>query len=1236
MLLKRHKLLLLFLLHTGGAVFCASQPSPSLCADPLEKIGSGKTFLTQEQEVANLLEEIQKSRSIFMDPFLFMRDIASGRAIWQGLQEAFPLLPAVRAAVNLSHAEQTGIDSTLVQSVTRKTREVLEAHHQKKGDVTAIDGAYIALSKINEVFIRERSQQTESKNSQGNRNDETKKKEEQKEEKRKSKETDFPEPMDRYKPHNKDTQAKKEGQSTPVSIVEFNEPGIVYFKGEHFQLLGPEGWYKVPVMEARRVQHAGGATHELIVRSGRKKGVPLVLHIPLGYIPVEMENTQGKVEKQSDGNYTVTSFVDELHVPMMPQGRAVRPLSPLEMDIYTTPTGLSFERWPEWLQKDIELLKGEYENGRIGNLGVAKIIEQMVSTRFKYRVDKDDVKDIQAIVQRGAFQCDIATTLAASLLRDQFKIPARAVGGDLGHHNPRTPLSSHVIQPSTRHMWLEVPDEQGKWNGFDPTPKEKDRKVDEPEGKEENPFQPNTNSRNDEQKGKGKKTEEDSQREQGTSSQRNSHSDSAPQNEGETTGAKSTKELIDLVKKQLEKTRQKKEAASEEQDRKEVQDPSNESQGPVENAGKATVLKSKKEKTIDDIKFSNPLIKDFVKQVFKWALDESLDSSTKQQRLRLLKGAMGTHQMGGEAFQSAKNLVDEGLDLFEAEQPPFEQWINRIVQQAPKTTLNQTVHDLVKLQRQMEWTLKFKDPEERAPLENVLRALKDIRASVGRVKHPKSESIRIVEELIDSLPGNISRNILRNEAKYLGGIQTGLNEATLQLAKSITSKKDPLLQKMRLLSALGPHTDFLVDPVHLPSQGEQRTVLREVLPQRRPKSLMITNDPRDRRAGFIKLNPMLSDQTALRTGQMAVLAQNRYVKIPSGFKDTDPEKATILCVDTSGSMSGERIDFQAQYIAALVDRALSDVNPAGKAKHRVYIIPFSSTPREAIEVTSAEEAKALLLGTKRGYQVADGGTAIEAALLAAAKTVKQAGESTDKALARATVILTSDGGNTIHEKNVRDAFSDARRTKKHGANQDLQIKFGFVAIGGTNQSLVELANSSEKLGGEGKGMYIEFHDSSIQTILQAVESVPQPVNDFWTETKYSDAPIDIKASFGRLAAANQKYRLGLSKTYSSTGTQTLDWLVEASKRETEREDKRKGSAKSILRSFRDNLDVFGSYFSPQERAHILNGSLKKFKEIVKGEPETWDIAETAEIRHLIFWPETGLSENPNILEKKTE
>ncbi len=1174
-------------LFAGFAGHVQASPTAS-CEDLLA--GSDPSLV----EAQKLRHELQEKLGVFQDPFLFDSNVEQTVATWNKLLENYPHLRDLQDAVYECLKQNKPFDKKLEKEVLAKAKELLDSGEKNSYLIAAV---IEALRKIELVHIHNLPTPPPPKGKKEGKDN--KKNENKPQPPPPPQPPSYPQLSKKYQAHNKDTEGSDNDEKR-VPIASVNARDISYWRAIVYQFVDATSneWGQVAITRPQQVLPTQISLHTVKLHALGDKGAELPVLIPQGFIPQVFESKDGKVFQDESGNFYFIAYGETLEVPVLPQGLAARPLSPSEIEIYTTPSGVKFSDWPEDLQNAVINLKEARARGGFqgpqGDVELAQVLGSFIANHFKYRVDKDPPASAPELAKRRAFQCDTSVTILVSLLRDEFQIPSRPVGGFTGVRDKTNPSESHVVSPAQAHAWAEIADKEGNWHGVDATPHTKDR---------ETKPQSNKDSFEDINRSSESKDKIDP-----------NNVDGVPQDNSKDAG-KDLKALIDEeVKRQLEKKK-----AQEDEAKKNGEKSSGKEEGKTKgekSAKEATPpqhhKKVKTDELLEKLEQNNPYVVRLVKRLFLWALDPQLPLSEKANRINALKAKLGTDtdaEANFPAFKPAKSLLSEATLIFAGTpRPAFLAWLETVLSQTSQKPINETVEEILQIQHQLEFTMKFMDPSEKQSFLPILDSVNVLRRALSEIKHPDSKAIRIAEELFKNLAGNISRRVLWERFHLKDSL--GDDVATLDFAKAISNGK---LNDFRLSSILGPHTEFVVDPIHTPSRGERKTWQRALRKQKGRHEILMTSDPRDHR-GFVRLNPHLTDEQALIRGEMGVVIQRRKIQYPTGIKDTDPEKATVIAIDTSGSMSGDPAYFQTQYVGALVDRALSDVNPNGKARHRVYILAFDTEVHDVIEVTSPKEAIALLQDLKNRTSNTAGGTDIQAALLKAAQILKKASVEGNKALSRANVVLASDGGSSVSIPEIKKAFDDVGR--------DTDILLSFVAINGTNPDLVALVDEGKKLGVE-KSLYIEWSPQDISRLIAESQAKPEPISDFWTKTRWDELPTNVIQAFmgvGQAIVSSRSNRMDLV----DNALQRLQEQLRTFSRK-ERNVKRDGSSAGKLMGFRRALNHIGATFSPMDRARILNEVLLELNAMLSEPFETLDHSELAEFHHILSWPAAGVA-----------
>lgn len=1209
---------LAFILTTGCFFTLAVASSPfSGCASHLSFAAnsSDDATLNKLQSTRRLLES---KLGIHRDPFVWASNVDAGVRIWSRLCESFPLLIDVSEAVYVAHEKGRDVPEALEEGTLKEAEALLE----KISDRDAMAGAVKALLKLEEIRVRslpppkEKEEKRESKQ------------EDKKEEKQKGKEPQkkgppnpqYPEPMQVYQAKNKDSESEGGGNEERVPIATVNKGGVSYFRMAAFQVVDPltNRWAQTAVTNPSQLQVTQTSAYSVKVYPYAEKGQVLPLLVPQGFVPVTFSDAHSRVTQDETGNFFFQTQLDTLEVPLLPQGMANRPLSPPEKDLYTAPSQILLSAWPKALQGAVEQLEAARDEGKFsgvdGDVKLAQVLGSYIANHFKYRVDKNGEESAVTLVNKGAFQCDTAATLLTTLLRNEFKIPCRPVSGFRGMRRVGEPDASHVISPAQAHAWVEVADASGNWHGVDPAPKKKDRKT-----KQDSADDDFRGIESEKQESENQNAEKGDKKESPSASGAGKEVGGDPtpgtmdgtQKDNSGGSEKTLEELIAeveaLQKKKNEERAQSEKSKGKQAGKQSGQEPNKTEEDTTDNAHEIG-NKQAPDDQLRKIEGRNPFIRRLLTRMVSWALDQRLGTKTKLQRLNQLKAILGNDSENHfPSLLRLKTVLSQTNSLFTGDKPPFDKWLESLFLE--RKSLNSISDEIVHVQRQIEFTLTFLDPEERAPLERILRELLQVRRALGQIRHKDSEAIRIALELHGNLPGNISRKIISDQFGISGHL--GDDIGTLSLSKAISEGK---LNDYRLSSILGPHTDFVVDPIPKPRQGERRTWDHSLNRRSRP-DILLTSDPRYR--SRIRLYEHLTDKEALARGEMGVLINRRRVPYIAGTQDSEPEKATVILLDTSGSMAGNNAYFQSMYVGALVDRALSDLGPDGKTRHRVYVVPFDTDTHHEVEVNSTKEAIDFVknVRTKTGNTCKR--TDIQRALLRAAEMLRVANETGDRVFSRATVVLCSDGQSNVDAPTIKKAFDSV------GNKTD--ILMAFVAIGSTNPKLVEL--TSKNLGSE-KSMYIEWNGSDIDRVISDSHALAKPINDFWTNYSWNNLPAEVPRAFAALERALGVYRAQSSVLDAQKNSFRGNTLALQKKSEVpviNRPEKRRGSHYGKLSAFRRFLTEIGSRIGAEDRARLLDEVFIQWPRLVSESMNALDHQELAALDFIFKWPQTGVA-----------
>ncbi len=173
----------------------------------------------------------------------------------------------------------------------------------------------------------------------------------------------------------------------------------------------------------------------------------------------------------------------------------------------------------------------------------------------------------------------------------------------------------------------------------------------------------------------------------------------------------------------------------------------------------------------------------------------------------------------------------------------------------------------------------------------------------------------------------------------------------------------------------------------------------------------------------------------------------------------------VYVCDASGSMHGQRARFRDAVLLAelnnLRQRALR-----GQSFDPLYYCFFTDAPQELVRVDSAASAtrhirKLLTESPARGQ------TDITLALLQAFDSIRAA-RGKDPYLARATVVLVTDGEDRVALEQLREARAPVG---------DVEVAMSFIALGEENRDLRSLVREQRASGG--RAFYVHLSDAEI-------------------------------------------------------------------------------------------------------------------------------------------------------------
>ena len=1031
----------------------------------------------QADEIEQLQVEYRKVLGIFVDPFDLVWSPEEGERLFARLtvhKEGKDWIPGPLGVINTelkkSLVFSVSYDEEMVGRLLSDIRSSLGKDGTERMDRQS---NLLALKYIRE-YLRRFEKKQEIIDRDGERIEETK---QEKEDSPKPKEQQTPQPPPRYpklpksyKPFTKDV-SQTGGEQTPYRVAEVNFKAKLFVGRRYGEILryAPEPFNEgVLPLAQRQPGKFKKTSRKMIVHTLGEREVTLFL--PSGYRPLQPSDARASIFVEESGGYVLRlkANLSEVVIPLVEDSKIVL-MAPV-LEYYSRPVGFAENEWPDKIQAEV-LRRFSREAGLKQPLEVARTLTQHISQEYLYSINARVETDPIDALNGGSFQCDMAAFIMIGILRDVYQIPARAVGGyPAKKYKSGADQKSYLVLPATGHAWVEV-FHAGEWHTFDPTPVKKDGKESEDDSQSEySSWESGTES--------SKKNEESSLKEQRPrgNQERENHISRLQKNTEE--GLE--KNLTDKEKLEFKK--------DEELSLKELAD--NLELGSLE-------LEPKQD---------NPL----TARAMRVFLQTALDPHRKGEEVQtMLNGMLKVSREFSDPQFS--RLYREALDVHSGNHPGLNDWVEQLIAKIPKQDLNKTHQDMFKFKSSLEIFAKVMDLNGGIPYPGKLLELLDSAyALINAQIHPDAKDIGIVQHLAKNLP-ELALQLLKRRYDLSS---VGPNSPTMKVAQQMRKGK---LSDLRLMAILNPLTDFILNASPRPDSIEvrqwqrnlRRTMGRDLLPLERPSDV----------TRAIIQRPDLSIEDNIKNGTIFVPTRRQITPISLGYGKDEAERISIVLYDTSGSMSGSTGHFQAGLISTFTAKALSDLSPSGRHRHKVVLVPFDSEPKKPIPVTNAAQGLDIIDNYHTKLGNTGGGTDIQAALMQAMSLIADAEKRSGEPLAAANIILMTDGQSDIDAKELYRARS--------AIDRQTPLQTMFISIGETNPQLMEFAMDSRSTGME-KGFYREFRSDHIEDILKEAAELDFDGQDYFYTEK---APEDIQEIYtimeyirGEVAIFSRKIR----------------------------------------------------------------------------------------------------------------
>lgn len=1032
--------------------------------------GQTKIFLKQMEEgdytlAESTLSEMLKGEAL--DPFENLYTYRKTSEKWSVLYNYIPALKDLESMVNRSEGNMV---------TEEEYRKILRDFHAAVAKSLGLDGNLKGKDHIQALYrglydlslIKSQTKFT---------SDESQKKEvadgdEMEEEREKNKEQEKPEDnpwessKDQYKPRNKPFETEEgSAKQNKAILVETDAPLVSPLLANHiFDSLTSERWSRAAVGRVK-VYEDTDKKYSFKVHTYGQNNIPLP--IPLTYRPVSsspdvtiMESNPGEYILVNNGKKSI------VELQIIKQKLTTNPgVNRKIAKKYLTPSGIDKGKWPREILDMIDSVKEETSDP----LKRVQRMARYLKKNFKYYsangLKKEELAEVDRVVKEAmdsgdpspvAFckakvvQCDGAAWILSSLARDFLDLPARPVSGRTAVMRGKQAV---VRVNDPKHAWIQVWIDGTGWVEVDATPPDASAKKEKE--KEKNKDKP-IKADDDEIDGKeGKDDKTDSKDKEGKDDESKS-----PKNKD-----KQDKDNADLEENgtaldEIDETMQKKD----------------EHFRPLE------------------------FLKIYFKERLTKAFENLANAKGKIQDMTEIAKEMekisGGFERAKPYLSQVKNVLDEEEQrLHELRQTDSAKLLANIDDKVSSNELRDVYYLIKSLKQDFVELAKWRalSPSE----ESYQQLVQSVISRLEEFRHPKSADFDQVERLWKNLPGPLTKKWLRKQ--YGEGVLTLGHVENSRLALDLQGGK---LNNLLPLSKVSDYIGILLEKSRKP-EYEALYFGKETMKKQKRSVRLTTKHLQDLPYSILPNKPLDDILQDCLDGRIYRYGYRHPVVVERPVSQNE-EIITLVLVDESGSMQGQRTDLAQAMIGGFIDKARGQAaagkSPTGKekVKHDVVVIPFSHDIGKIETVRNDDEAETYLKSVLKGERVImDGGTDIEKALVEAYKKIASSftkklqtgsGSGKDLDLRKANIWLLTDGGSEINPKTLKKA--------RENIPEDVHINLNVVFVGEKNKELENFLNQQ-------KGHHPQFtkfiSDQDIGKLMAKEES-PVPAKDaFATE-----------------------------------------------------------------------------------------------------------------------------------------
>lgn len=394
---------------------------------------------------------------------------------------------------------------------------------------------------------------------------------------------------------------------------------------------------------------------------------------------------------------------------------------------------------------------------------------------------------------------------------------------------------------------------------------------------------------------------------------------------------------------------------------------------------------------------------------------------------------------------------------------------------------------------------------------NFLNQIQSVLKKMAQVKDPNSSRQELVERFYRDLPGDISKSLIQKN--YPEFLVPG-SQDQIRLFNEITKGQTKGFIQAALVAK---YMDFFLISEQEFRYKWEKSILRTYRKQDNNQDLVkaSVSDISKFSSWLLKpephLDPIMSLLSPLIKDEQMMRGLVQPYKVPSSHRPLE-RKLFFIQYDISGSMGGDKARIQASAIAAIIDKAFSELDPFGEPLNEVVLMPCGVKCHDADVVKTKEQAmKMVSMYAKQATQANEGTNIqnwLDTLFAEIHKNYNESGKGQSVKerlkLSKVNYFLLTDGEAKVDQEKVLDDLNNLPK--------DVQLLMNFVGLISENKDLENIAKFTNTQNS--RSMAHDISKELIDQFLQESDNYKIDENAFiFDKNKKMPADVigDIKA-----------------------------------------------------------------------------------------------------------------------------